>query len=95
MKEQTNKLNPTCLLLFRAVDGVWSAWKPWGDCPVTCGTGMHTRERSCDNPAPAYGGDACQGPDTDQRVCADWDCPGKKPYRAVTMLGQQSLSSLS
>jgi hypothetical protein len=37
------------------VDGEWGEWRHW-TCSVTCGTGIDTRTRLCDNPAPADDG---------------------------------------
>lgn len=32
------------------VDGDWSPWSQWSVCSRTCGTGVHFRQRKCDNP---------------------------------------------
>merc|ERR1739845_269657 len=41
------------------VNGGWGDWTEWDECPVSCGGGDHGRTRSCDNPAPQFGGDDC------------------------------------
>ena len=42
------------------VDGGWSEWSEWEVCPETCGALHHiSRTRTCDNPAPKYGGAHC------------------------------------
>ena len=51
------------------VDGVWSSWSAPGSCSVTCGIGVQTRTRKCDNPAPAFGGDDCVGDRTLTEPC--------------------------
>ena len=36
---------------------------------MTCGAGVMSRERHCDNPAPAYGGSPCEGRHKDRKSC--------------------------
>ncbi|XP_053137293.1 coiled-coil domain-containing protein 27 isoform X5 [Hemicordylus capensis] len=43
------------------VDGMWSPWASWTPCPLSCGLGVVSRSRRCDNPAPAHGGKSCSG----------------------------------
>jgi hypothetical protein len=38
------------------VNGNWGSWSSFGSCSVTCGNGVYSRARQCDNPAPANGG---------------------------------------
>eukprot|EP01029_Cantina_marsupialis_P006584 TRINITY_DN1727_c0_g1_i7.p1 TRINITY_DN1727_c0_g1~~TRINITY_DN1727_c0_g1_i7.p1 ORF type:complete len:3929 (+),score=1599.98 TRINITY_DN1727_c0_g1_i7:991-12777(+) len=53
------------------VDGAPSdSWSEWTACSASCGGGIRTASRECDNPAPMYGGDECV--DTDlvkQEAC--------------------------
>jgi hypothetical protein len=42
------------------VNGEWSNWTDWGNCSNLCGVGTQTSTRTCDNPAPANGGQQCQ-----------------------------------
>ena len=62
-----------------AVNGGYSAWTAYGDCSKTCGGGEQTRERTCTNPPPQYGGKDCSelGPSSSTRSCNDGKCPGK------------------
>ncbi|XP_065128871.2 A disintegrin and metalloproteinase with thrombospondin motifs 14 isoform X2 [Paramisgurnus dabryanus] len=59
-------------------DGGWSSWGKFGSCSRTCGGGIRSRSRQCNNPVPAYGGRDCPGSTFDYQVCNTEDCPG--PY---------------
>ncbi|KAM4839072.1 A disintegrin and metalloproteinase with thrombospondin motifs 14 isoform 2-T2 [Urocitellus parryii] len=59
-------------------DGGWSSWTKFGSCSRSCGGGVRSRSRSCDNPPPAYGGRLCSGPSFEYQVCNPEECPG--PY---------------
>ncbi|XP_069066851.1 SCO-spondin-like [Pleurodeles waltl] len=52
------------------VDGAWTPWSPWSDCPVTCGEGVVVRTRACINPPPRNNGSICEGPDTETQRCS-------------------------
>lgn len=58
------------------VGGDWSAWSVWGSCSVTCAQGVSQRSRVCNQPAPAHGGNNCQGVSTQQQACTGAPCPG-------------------
>ncbi|WAR30370.1 CADN-like protein, partial [Mya arenaria] len=55
-------------------DGHWAPWVQWSECDVTCENGTRSRVRSCDNPAPAQGGDECIGPKHEQDFCVLQTC---------------------
>ena len=55
---------------------MWSNWGAWDTCTVTCGGGTNSRNRTCDNPAPSYGGATCDGESSDDDDCATDPCPG-------------------
>lgn len=42
-----------------AIDGGYTQWVTVGSCSETCGTGRQTRQRTCTNPAPQFGGADC------------------------------------
>ncbi|XP_043922260.1 SCO-spondin-like [Protopterus annectens] len=63
-----------CQDVFCRVDGVWTPWSPWSDCPVTCGLGNQIRTRACINPPPRNNGSECQGPDTEEQNCNRVPC---------------------
>ena len=64
-------------VIFFSVDGNWSDWKDWGECPVSCGGGVQNRSRTCTNPPPAFGGESCPGESDETRACNEDPCPSK------------------
>ncbi|XP_055944138.1 semaphorin-5B-like [Argiope bruennichi] len=57
-------------------DGHWTEWSAWSSCSQTCGLSIKTRRRICGNPAPAFGGKICIGPEKDEIFCtANPPCP--------------------
>jgi len=61
------------------VDGHWSNWADWSVCSVSCGSGSRSRDRKCDNPSPANGGDNCvDGLGYVVETCKMSECSGMK-----------------
>ncbi|KAI8502229.1 hypothetical protein Bbelb_198170 [Branchiostoma belcheri] len=65
------------------IDGGWSDWVD-GECSPSCGHGLMTQTRTCNNPEPAHGGDKCALGDgttglTEEKIiyCYEGPCPGK------------------
>ena len=64
--------------LLLSVDGGWSEWTNLMECTKTCGGGTLSQSRTCTNPNPANGGEACLGDDRQMNVpCMTQECPGK------------------
>ena len=59
-----------------SVHGSWSSWSSWPNCNKPCNGGNKTRERMCNNPEPAFGGQNCEGPITETKPCNLDSCPG-------------------
>ncbi|XP_061491244.1 A disintegrin and metalloproteinase with thrombospondin motifs 14 isoform X2 [Rhineura floridana] len=59
-------------------DSSWSSWSKFGSCSRTCGGGVRSRSRNCNNPPPAYGGRHCPGATYEYQVCNTEECRG--PY---------------
>ena len=59
------------------VSGGWSQWNPWTSCSLTCGDGIHSRDRLCTNPIPQHGGANCSGKTSESQTCKIVDCPGE------------------
>ncbi|PNJ45222.1 ADAMTS13 isoform 4 [Pongo abelii] len=57
-----------------AVHGRWSSWGPQSPCSRSCGGGVVTRRRQCNNPRPAFGGRACVGADFQAEMCNTQAC---------------------
>ncbi|XP_062521148.1 hemicentin-1-like [Corticium candelabrum] len=51
-------------------DGRYSGWSFWSPCSVTCGQGgFKTRNRTCSDPPPSYGGTNCSGTASETTGC--------------------------
>ncbi|XP_040601103.1 A disintegrin and metalloproteinase with thrombospondin motifs 13 isoform X2 [Mesocricetus auratus] len=57
-----------------AVHGHWSSWGPNSPCSRSCGGGVVTRRRWCNNPRPAFGGRTCLGEDLQAKMCNTQAC---------------------
>ncbi|XP_036039161.1 A disintegrin and metalloproteinase with thrombospondin motifs 13 isoform X1 [Onychomys torridus] len=57
-----------------AVHGHWSSWGPHSPCSRSCGGGVVTRRRWCNNPRPAFGGRTCVGEDLQAKMCNTQAC---------------------
>ncbi|XP_020914481.1 A disintegrin and metalloproteinase with thrombospondin motifs 19 [Exaiptasia diaphana] len=56
-------------------DGGWSSWSRWSPCSRSCGTGVSSISRKCNNPRPQYGGRYCTGEDEMHKLCNVKPCP--------------------
>lgn len=56
--------------------GGWSPWSPWSGCSRSCGGGLRSRTRACDQPSPQGLGDFCEGPQAQGEACQAQPCPG-------------------
>ncbi|KAM9721999.1 A disintegrin and metalloproteinase with thrombospondin motifs 13 [Dama dama] len=56
------------------VHGHWSGWGPASPCSRSCGGGVITRRRRCNNPRPAFGGRVCVGSDLQAEMCNTQAC---------------------
>ncbi|XP_061195747.1 coadhesin-like [Saccostrea echinata] len=64
------------------IHGSYSPWGGWTSCTKSCDTGSYTRSRACNNPAPKYGGNNCQGNSTETTDCNIQNCPIHGGYSA-------------
>ncbi|XP_069126594.1 A disintegrin and metalloproteinase with thrombospondin motifs 6-like [Argopecten irradians] len=56
-------------------DGDWGAWSQWDACTRTCGVGVESSFRRCDDPEPRHGGKYCVGERKRYRSCNIQSCP--------------------
>ncbi|XP_004594559.2 SCO-spondin [Ochotona princeps] len=64
-----------CLLPACDRAGGWGSWGPWSSCSRSCGGGLRSRTRACDQPPPQGLGDYCEGPQAQGEACQAWPCP--------------------
>ena len=57
------------------IPGKWAAWSHWTKCSKSCSTGTKSRVRTCNNPAPKNGGQACNGNTIQTENCQEIPCP--------------------
>lgn len=57
------------------IHGNWTAWSQWSDCSKTCANGTRTRNRTCSNPLPQFGGRNCSGEMNEIKSCSIEPCP--------------------
>uniref|UniRef100_A0A8C7WLU6 SCO-spondin n=1 Tax=Oryzias sinensis TaxID=183150 RepID=A0A8C7WLU6_9TELE len=81
------------------VDGGWGQWAAWTQCSLSCGTGLQSRRRSCDNPAAQGSGRGCMGAAEQTKDCNTQTCKGThqisnsvEPWLAWSQWSQCSVS---
>uniref|UniRef100_A0A8C4NQ74 ADAM metallopeptidase with thrombospondin type 1 motif 7 n=1 Tax=Dicentrarchus labrax TaxID=13489 RepID=A0A8C4NQ74_DICLA len=62
-----------------SVNGGWASWSEWSACSRTCGAGVRSAHRDCDNPVPKYGGKYCLGERRRYKICNTPQCPNDLP----------------
>ncbi|XP_030020100.2 A disintegrin and metalloproteinase with thrombospondin motifs 12 [Manduca sexta] len=65
-------------------NGDWGPWSEWSECSRTCGAGVSTQSRECNNPEPYNNGNYCIGDRSRYKVCNTDPCPINEPtFREV------------
>ncbi|XP_031426378.1 A disintegrin and metalloproteinase with thrombospondin motifs 12 isoform X2 [Clupea harengus] len=65
--------------LPETVNGGWGQWSTWSHCTRTCGAGVQSAERECNQPKPEFGGTYCTGERKRYRICNINPCAKKHP----------------
>uniref|UniRef100_A0A8C5HU24 A disintegrin and metalloproteinase with thrombospondin motifs 7-like n=1 Tax=Gouania willdenowi TaxID=441366 RepID=A0A8C5HU24_GOUWI len=63
----------------QSIHGGWGSWGEWSACSRTCGAGVESAERDCDDPIPKYGGRYCLGERRRHKICNTAACPHELP----------------
>uniref|UniRef100_A0A1B6E382 Peptidase M12B domain-containing protein n=2 Tax=Clastoptera arizonana TaxID=38151 RepID=A0A1B6E382_9HEMI len=58
------------------INGEWGKWSEWSQCTRTCGGGVESSFRVCNNPKPSKGGRYCIGKRMRHRMCFTNPCQG-------------------
>ena len=64
------------ICLTSLVDGKYGNWSVWTVCTKSCGGGLQSRTRDCNNPPPSAKRKDCQGPSIETRSCSNSYCEG-------------------
>ncbi|XP_040833590.1 A disintegrin and metalloproteinase with thrombospondin motifs 12 [Ochotona curzoniae] len=62
-----------------SIPGGWGRWSSWSHCSRTCGAGVQSSERLCNNPEPKFGGKYCTGERKRYRLCNVHPCAQEGP----------------
>ncbi|KAM7424484.1 hypothetical protein PAMA_000702 [Pampus argenteus] len=62
-----------------SVNGGWASWSEWSACSRSCGAGVQSAQRDCDNPVPKYRGKYCLGERLRYKICNTTPCPHEQP----------------
>ncbi|XP_062514680.1 A disintegrin and metalloproteinase with thrombospondin motifs adt-1-like isoform X2 [Corticium candelabrum] len=64
-----------CSISNCPVNGGWSSWTDFTDCPKSCGGSRYQRTRKCDKPPPNFDGLPCSGEYRESKPCNTQKCP--------------------
>ncbi|XP_057292430.1 A disintegrin and metalloproteinase with thrombospondin motifs adt-1-like isoform X2 [Hydractinia symbiolongicarpus] len=71
------------------INGNWTEWSAFTFCNKPCGNGTRTRYRTCNNPAPQFGGELCQGDATESLTCVTHPCTPVKVIIGVEFVDEK------
>ncbi|XP_053177838.1 A disintegrin and metalloproteinase with thrombospondin motifs 7 [Scomber japonicus] len=62
-----------------SVNGGWASWSEWSACSRSCGAGVQSAQRDCDNPVPKHRGKYCLGERRRYKICNTTPCLHEQP----------------
>ncbi|XP_054626711.1 A disintegrin and metalloproteinase with thrombospondin motifs 7 isoform X3 [Dunckerocampus dactyliophorus] len=62
-----------------SVNGAWGSWTEWTACSRSCGAGVQSAQRDCDDPVPKNRGKYCLGERQRYRICNTTPCQSNIP----------------
>ncbi|KAI7813138.1 putative A disintegrin and metalloproteinase with thrombospondin motifs 12, partial [Triplophysa rosa] len=65
--------------LPQTVNGGWGPWSTWSHCSRTCGAGVQSADRECNQPKPEFGGKYCTGERKRYMICNTKPCVRQHP----------------
>ncbi|XP_031145943.1 A disintegrin and metalloproteinase with thrombospondin motifs 7 [Sander lucioperca] len=71
-----------------SVNGGWASWSEWSGCSRTCGAGVQSAQRDCDNPVPKHRGKYCLGERRRYKICNTTPCLHDLPTFRDTQCSQ-------
>lgn len=79
----------SCFINVCPIDGNYSDWSAFSPCTKSCGVGLKTRTRECDNPVPVGDGRNCShiGPAIENWPCNTQACPVSGGYTPWSAFG--------
>ena len=69
------------MAILLTVNGAYGPWSAWSLCTMTCGGGVQSHSRQCNDPPPGPDGLPCDGLSNDTQDCNVDKCPGRLMYR--------------
>ena len=76
-----------------AVDGGWGEWSRFTECSQTCGDGVRSRTRECNNPSPLNGGFPCPGEHFETLECnEEINCKSEKSDKKINRTVNTTIS---
>ena len=77
------------MIIIIDIESLWTTWNAWSLCSESCGGGIQTRTRICEDDSNCVV-DSCTGSSSQTRECNEVACPGS--YISMTIIVQMETS---